>query len=45
MLTGVVNAPNKEITNGYRTVGLIHDVQTAEYIYSLLCNKITGVTS
>jgi hypothetical protein len=45
MLNGVVNAPKKESTNGDSTVGLIHDVQTAECLYFLLYDTITSVTS
>jgi hypothetical protein len=42
-LRKVVNASKKEVTNGDRTVGLIHDMQTAECLYSLLYDTITGV--
>jgi len=45
MLSRVVNAPKKEVTKGDRTVGLIHDVQTAECLYSLLNDTITSVTN
>jgi hypothetical protein len=45
MLSGVMNAPKKEVTNGDRAVGLIHDVQTAVCLYSLLCDTVTGVMS
>jgi hypothetical protein len=44
MLNGTVKTPKKEVTNGDRTVGLIHDVQTAECLYSQLYNTVTGVT-
>jgi len=45
MLNGVVNAPKKEVTDGDSTVGIIHDVQIAECLYSLKYDTITVVTS
>lgn len=43
MLSGVMNAPKRSQME--TAVGLIHDVQIAVCLYSLLYDTVTGVTS